>query len=79
MKKSYFIDVKLMSGEWVTLVYESSSRKGTTAHTIDFWNAAYDFKIDYIKTDVSTKNAYIMNEKNKKEQLFGDLRVIDLR
>lgn len=78
MKKAYFIDVKLMSGEWVTLVYESSSRKGTTAHTIDFWNATYHIKIDY-SIGVSTKNAYIMNKKNKDEQLFGDLRVIDLR
>lgn len=80
MKKTYFMDVKLTNGEWVTLVYESDSRKGTTSHTIDFWNATYDkVSVDYIENSVSTKNAFIMNKKNKYEQLFGELKVIDLR
>lgn len=77
MKRAYFIDVELENGEWVTIVYESDSRRGSASHRIDFYCATKDLKIADKKIDFSY--AYILNKKNKYEQMFGDSRIIDLR
>lgn len=90
--RSYFIDVRLEGGEWVTLVYDSSSRKGTQPHRDDFYLAmsrsGHDLQIDnefyenflhgtfYGHLD---EFAYILNDKNKVEEEFGMNRIIDLR
>lgn len=83
--KAYFADIKLKTGEWVTIVYESESRKNTLAHKMDLWNAVWNSQIDYDEDDVNKcadrcdVRIYLMNAKNKAEQCFGDLRIIDMR
>ncbi len=77
MKKAYFIDCELETGEWVTVVYESESMKGSFNNWCDlyFTAQAKGLDIDIHNTD----DAYLLNDKNKYEQLFGRLGVIDLR
>ena len=84
-KKTYFMDLKLKSGEWVTVLYESASRKGTFPHEQDVHNALWSNDIEYDSEylNMAFRNmsawTYILNEKNKDEQCFGDHRIIDLR
>lgn len=80
-KKTYFYTTQLKSGEWVNLIYESASRKGTAPHTMDLYAVAHD-KVElaglYSEEDMKL-NAYILNDRNKYEQCFEDYRTIDLR
>lgn len=77
MKKAYFIDYELDTGEWVTVVYESESRKGSFNNWCDLVFTAQKKGVDI--NVHHTDNAYLLNEKNKDEQLFGRLGIIDLR
>lgn len=80
-KKAYFMTMKLMTGEFVDVIYESASRKGTDPHYWDMFFAAKDVDIDWkykFNHDTATFS-YILNKKNKDEQCFGEHRVIDLR
>ncbi len=80
-KRAYFRDMKLTSGEFVTVVYESASRKGTEPHWWDMYWATYDLDVDWdYERDKDTADfSFILNEKNRDEQCFGDHRIIDLR
>ena len=77
MKRAYFIDTELPTGEWVTVIYESESKKGTFNNWCDLYFTAQEkgLQID----DRDTCNAYLMNEKNMREQCFGYLGIIDIR
>lgn len=85
MKRTYFMDIKLKTGEWVTILYESASRKGTFPHSSDMWNALWRNDVEYDVECIrsadrnATNWTYILNEKNKDEQLYGRLPVMDLR
>lgn len=81
MKRAYFMTMKLKSGEFVDVVYKSASRKGTFPHWQDLYDAANDVDVDWgyeYNNDTATFS-YILNEKNKDEQCFGEHRIIDLR
>ena len=81
MKRKYFFQAKLSTGEYVDLIYESSSRRGTFPHKEDFWEATrgkVELADGELKKDF-TLFSYILNEKNKDEQCFGENRIIDLR
>lgn len=84
MRTYFYSTLELDTGEWVELVYESSHRKGTQPHDWDLVDAIIRSGItpkhrSPIKVDTSL-NAYILNNKNKDEQAFGEYhRVIDLR
>lgn len=78
--KTYFMTMKLKSGEFVGVVYKTPSRKGTNPHLLDLYFAASDIGVDWdypYNKDTATF-AHIMNAKNKEEQCFGDNRVIEL-
>lgn len=79
MKKAYFCTVQLATGEWVELIYESGSRKGTSPHYFDlYFSIPSDLKLKSYSIDTTT-DCFLLNKKNKDEQCFGDHRIIDLR
>lgn len=80
-KRTYFMTMKLKTGEFVDIVYESASRKGTEPHDIDLYFATKDLGVDWnykFNHDTATFS-YILNKKNEYEQCFGDHRIIDRR
>lgn len=81
MKRAYFMTMKLKSGEFVNVIYESASRKGTFPHDQDQYFATRDLDVDWTyKFNYDTATfSYILNDKNKYEQCFEDYRVIDTR
>ena len=83
MKRAYFITIRLDSGEWVDLVYESSHRKGTGRHYDDLYYSARKAGVGSAVLQYSVSDlavfSYILNEKNKHDQCFDDYRVVDLR
>lgn len=77
-KRSYFMDARLKSGEWVTLLYESAHRKDTDSHMWDIWISIAKGGIGDDVERISDFK-YILNKKNKDEQCYGSLRIVDLR
>lgn len=84
-KRTYFMDLYLTTGEFVTVVYESAKRKNTWGHFLDmYYEAIHNEALkDVDWTNGWNKNttdcAYILNNKNKEDQCFGDYKIIDLR
>lgn len=73
--------MKLKSGEWVDVIYESAHRKGTRPHNEDLYWATCELGVDVTcayNSDTATFS-YLFNKKNKYEQCFGDNRIIDTR
>ena len=82
-KRTYFMDIRLTSGDFVTVVYESSHRKNTAPHQWDLFDL---IKANGIDIDWSYKYnykpetfAYILNRKNADEQCYGEYKVIELQ
>lgn len=81
MKKTYFFQGKLASGEYVNLIYESASRKGTFPHTQDLWEATLG-KVELAAGEINKDTSlfsYLLNDRNKYDQCFEDYRTVDLR
>lgn len=81
-KKVYFFQTRLATGEYVDVVYESASRKGTFPHWMDMFHACESNGIELYDGEYQkdmTLFAYIMNTKNKVDQGYGDHRIIDVR
>lgn len=81
MNKAYFFQGRLATGEYVNLIYESSSRRGTFPHTQDLWEQTLG-KVELADGELNkdtTLFAYLLNDRNKYEQCFDDYRTIDIR
>ena len=86
MKRAYFFETKLETGDYVNIVYETEHRKGTHSHMSDLLWAIYENKIkvadDKIKRGKRWKDTfyfiYMLNDKNKYEECFDDRRTINL-
>ncbi len=82
MKRTYFFMTFLADGTPVDLIYESKYRKGTIDHALDILFATRDHNIELAKGELHKDTSlycYILNEKNKYEQCFGENKIVDCR